>query len=121
MYDFEITDVLRQKGIRKIEKQKETIAVTLSDTNKVIRSTIHKTDFDKSMKSLKKACSTHIDDKLVIEEIVMIISLKWDELIDDNDDNECSPRNVSANAIYNEIEKDKLLSETSPQKLGKPL
>ena len=68
------------------------------------------------MKSLKKACSPHIDDKLVIEEIVMIISLKWDELIDDNDDNECSTRNVSANAIYSEIEKDKAaIGDISPE------
>jgi hypothetical protein len=116
IYDFEITKVLRQKGIRKIEKQKETIAITLSDTNKVIRSTIHKTEFDKSMKSLKKACSPHIDDKLVIEEIVMIISLKWNELIDDDDDSECSPRNISANTINNEIEKDKAaIGDISPE------
>ena len=115
MYDFAITDVLRQKGIRKIEKQKETIAVTLSDTSKVIRSTIHKTDFDKTMKSLKKACSPHVDDKLAIEEIVMIISLKWNELIDDNE-NECPLRNVSANAIHNEIEKDKAaIGDISPE------
>jgi hypothetical protein len=114
--DFEVTEVLRQKGIRKIEKQGETIAVMLSDNNKVIRSTIYKTDFDKSIRALKKACSLHIDDKLVIQEIIMIISISWNELIDDNDDNEYSPRNVNANSIHIEIEKDKAVyGDISPE------
>jgi hypothetical protein len=97
--DFEVTEVLRQKGIRKIMKQGETIAITLLDNNKIIRSTIYKTDFDKSIRAFKKACSPHIDDKLIIQEIIMIISLKWNELIDDNDSNEYSSRNVNANTM----------------------
>jgi hypothetical protein len=47
--DFEVTEVLRQKGIKRIEKQADTIAVLLSDDDKVIRSTIYKTDFNKSV------------------------------------------------------------------------
>ena len=108
MCDFEVTEVLRQKGIRKIEKQRETIAITLSDNNRIIRSTIYKADFDKSIRALKKACSPSINDKLIIEEIVMIISLKWNELIgDDNDSNEYSLRDVNTNSIFDEIKKDK--------------
>jgi hypothetical protein len=86
MFGFEVTEALRQKGIRKIEKQGKTIAVILLDNDKIIRSTIYKADFDRSMRALKKACSSHIDDKLIIQEIIMIISKKWNELIDDNDD-----------------------------------
>jgi hypothetical protein len=70
--DFEVTEVLRQKGIRKIEKQRETIAITLSDNTKIIRSTIYKTDFDKSIRAFKKACSPHIDDNLIIQEIIVV-------------------------------------------------
>ena len=86
MCDFEVTEVLRQKGIRKIEKQGETIAIILSDNNKIVRSTIYKADFDKSIRALKKACSPYIDDKLIIQEIIMIISMEWNELIDNNND-----------------------------------
>ncbi len=108
MYDFEVTEVLRQKGIRKIEKQGETIAIILSDNNKIVRSTISKTDFDRSIRALKRACSPYIHDNLVIQEIIMIISTKWNELINDNDDDhEYSSRNVNANALYDEIKKDK--------------
>lgn len=108
IYDFEVTEVLRQKGIRKIERQRETIAITLSDNNKIVRSTIYKTDFDKSIRALKRACSPHIQDNLIIQEIIMLISTKWNELISDNDDgNEYSSRNVNANTIYEEIKKDK--------------
>ena len=74
VYNFEVTDVLRQKGIRKIEKQRETIAITLSDNNKIVRSTIYKTDFSKSILALKRACSPHIHDNLIIQEIITIIS-----------------------------------------------
>jgi hypothetical protein len=119
MFDFEVTEVLRQKGIRKIEKQGETIAVILSDNNKIIRSTIYKADFDKSIRALKKACSPHIDDKLIIQEIIMIISMEWNELIDSNNDdgNEySSSRNVNANAIHDEIKKDKAANgDVSPE------
>ena len=121
MYDFEVTEVLRQKGSEKLRNRERLSLSYYQTTNKIIRSTIYKTDFDKSMRSLKKACSPHIDDKLVIEEIVMIISLKWNELIDDNDDNECSSRNVNANAIYDEIKKDKAANGDVPQKLGEQL
>ena len=95
MCDFEVTEVLRQKGIRKIEKQGETIAIILSDNNKIIRSTIYKADFDKSIRALKRACSPHIHDNLIIQEIIMIISTKWNELIGDNDSNEYSLRDVN--------------------------
>ena len=116
MCDFEVTEVLRQKGIRKIEKQRETIAITLSDNNKIIRSTIYKADFDKSIRALKKACSPYINDKLIIEEIVMIISLKWNKLIDDNDSNEYSLRDVNTNSIFDEIKKDKAANgDVSPE------
>jgi hypothetical protein len=117
MCDFEVTEVLKQKGIRKIEKQRETIAITLSDNNKIIRSTIYKADFDKSIRALKKACFPYINDKLIIEEIVMIISLKWNELIgDDNDSNEYSLRDVNTNSIFDEIKKDKAANgDVSPE------
>lgn len=115
MYDFEVTEDLRQKGIRKIEKQGETIAIILSDNNKIVRSTIYKTDFDRSIRALKRACSPYIHDNLVIQEIIMIISTKWNELInDDNDSNEYSSRNVNANAIYDEIKKDKAANGDVP-------
>jgi hypothetical protein len=118
MYDFEVTEVLRQKGIRKIEKQGETIAIILSDNNKIVRSTISKTDFDRSIRALKRACSPYIHDNLVIQEIIMIISTKWNELINDNDDDhEYSSRNVNANALYDEIKKDKAANgDVSPDK-----
>jgi hypothetical protein len=116
MCDFEVTEVLRQKGIRKIEKQGETIAVILSDNNKIIRSTIYKADFDKSSRALKKACSLHIDDKRIIQEIIMIISLRWNELNNDDVGNEYSPRSVSANTIYDEIKKDRAANgDISPE------
>ena len=119
MCDFGVTEVLRQKGIRKIEKQGDTIAIILSDNNKIIRSTIYNTDFDKSIRALKKACSPHVDDKLIIQEIIMIISVKWNELIDNNKDrgNEySSSRNVNANAINDEIKKDKAANgDVSPE------
>jgi hypothetical protein len=105
IFDFEVTEVLRQKGIRRIGKQGDTIAIILSDNDKVIRSTIYKTDFDKSIRSLKKACSPHIHDNLIIQEIIMIISMKWNELISDNDGNDYSSRNVNANTIYEEIKR----------------
>jgi hypothetical protein len=37
---FEVTEVLRQKGIKRIEKQGDTIAITVSDDDSLIRSTI---------------------------------------------------------------------------------
>jgi hypothetical protein len=114
MYDFEVTEVLRQKGIRKIEKQAETIAIILSNNNKIVRSTIYKTDFDKSIRALKRACSPHIDDNLVVQEIIMIISMKWNEIISDTDGNEYSSRYVNANIIYDEIKKDKAANGDVP-------
>ena len=114
MYDFGVTEVLRQKGIRKIEKQGESIAIILSDNNRIVRSTIYKTDFDKSIRALKRACSPYIHDNLVIQEIIMIISMKWNELIGDNDSNEYSSRNVNANEIYDEIKKDKAANGDVP-------
>lgn len=116
MCDFEVTEVLRQKGIRKIEKQGETIAVILSDNNKTIRSTIYKADFDKSIRALKRACSPHIHDNLIIQEIIIIISTKWNELIGDNDSNEYSLRDVNPNSIFDEIKKDKAANgDVSPE------
>jgi hypothetical protein len=118
MYDFEVTEDLRQKGIRKIEKQGETIAIILSENNKIVRSTIYKTDFDRSIRALKRACFPYIHDNLVIQEIIMIISMKWNELINDNDDDhEYSSRNANALALYDEIKKDKAANgDVSPDK-----
>ena len=116
MYSFGVTDILRQKGIRKIEKQGETIAITLSDNNKIVRSTIYKSDFDKSIRALKRACSPHIHDNLIIQEIIIIISTKWNELIGDNDSNEYSLRDVNPNSIFDEIKKDKAANgDVSPE------
>ena len=119
MCEFEVTDILRQKGIGRIEKQRETFAIILAEGSKVIRSTIYKTDFDKSIKSLKKACTPHIHDNLIIQEIVTIISKKWNELISsndpsNNDSNEYSSRYVNANTIYDEIKKDKAANGDVP-------
>ena len=105
IFDFEVTEVLRQKGIKRIEKQADTIAVILSDDDKVIRSTIYKTDFNRSIRALKKECSFHIHDNLIVQEIIMIISKQWSELISDNG-NDTPSRNTNG-AIYDEIKKDK--------------
>jgi len=112
--EFEVTEVLRQKGIRRIEKQGDTFAIILLDNNKIVRSTIYKTDFDKSIRALKRACSTHIDDNLVVQEIIMIISMKWNEIISETDGNEYSSRYVNANTIYDEIKKDKAANGDVP-------
>jgi hypothetical protein len=109
-YSFEVTEVLRQKGIRRIERQGETIVVELADGDdyKVIRSTNHRSDFDKTIRALKKACSLYIHDSLIIQEIIMIISLKWNELIDDKNTKDLPSTNTNASAIYDEIEKDRV-------------
>jgi hypothetical protein len=87
IYEFEITEVLKQKGIERIEKQPDTFAITLSDDHTVIRSTIYKSDFDKSSRSLRQACSSHIHDNRIVQEIILIISQKWNELISNNESN----------------------------------
>ena len=105
--DFEVTEILSQKGIRRIEQQGETIVVALADDDRVIRSTIHRSDFDKTTRALKKACSLHIHDNLIIQEIILIISKRWNELISDKEVNDSPTRNINANTIYDEIKKDK--------------
>jgi hypothetical protein len=116
MYDFEVTEVLRQKGIKRLEKQGDTIAITLSDDDKMIRSTIYKSDFNKSIRALKKACSLHIHDNLIVQEIILIISKNWNELINDNG-NDTPSGNTNAEAIYDEIRKDKAANgDVSPEK-----
>jgi hypothetical protein len=115
IFDFEVTEVLRQKGIRRIEKQGDTIAVILSADDKVIRSTIYKSDFNKTTGALKRACSPHIHDKLIIQEIILIISKRWNELTSDNNNgNDTSSRNTNAGAIYDEIRKDKAANGDVP-------
>jgi hypothetical protein len=127
IYDFEVTEVLRQKGIRAIEKQGDTIAVIFSDDDKVIRSTIYKADFNKTILALKKACSLHVHDKLIVQEIILIISKKWNELISDNgssnnNGNNTSSTNTNAGAIYDEISKDKAANgDITPEKWRKIL
>jgi hypothetical protein len=118
IYDFGVTEVLRQKGIRRIERQGDTIAVILSEDDKVMRSTIYKTDFNKTIRALKKACSPHLHDNLIVQEIIMIISKKWNELISDNNDGNDTPsRNTNTGAIYDEIRKDKAANgDVSPEK-----
>jgi hypothetical protein len=101
LYDFEVTEVLRQKGIKRIEKQGDTIAITVSDDDSLIRSTIYKSDFNKTILALKKACSLQIHDKLIVQEIILIISKKWNELISDNgsgtkDGNDTASGNANA-------------------------
>jgi hypothetical protein len=118
IYSFEVTDILRQKGIRRIERQHETIVVVLDDhdNEKVIRSSIYSSDFNKSMRALKKVCSAFIHDNLVIQEIILIISKMWNELINDKEEDEDSPAtNTNASAIYDEIKKDRAANGEVPQ------
>jgi hypothetical protein len=117
MYDFEVTEVLRQKGIRRIEQQGETIVVMLGDNDKMIRSTIYRSDFDKTIRALKKACTLHIHDNLVTQEIIMIISLRWNELISDKEAKDSPSINTNANTIYDEIEKDRAANGEIPPEM----
>jgi hypothetical protein len=116
MYSFEVTEILRQKGIRHIERQHETIVVVLDDGDdeKVIRSSIYSSDFNKSIRALKKVCSAFIHDNLVIQEIILIISKRWNELIDDKDAKDSSSTKTNASAIYDEIEKDRAANGEIP-------
>ena len=117
MYSFEVTEILRQKGMRRIERQHETIVVVLEDgggDEKVIRSSIYSLDFNKSMRALKKVCSAFIQDSLVIQEIILIISKSWDELINDNEVKDSTSRNTNASDIYEEIKKDKAANGDIP-------
>jgi hypothetical protein len=117
IYSFEVTDILRQKGIRRIERQHETIVVVLDDDDneKIIRSSIYSSDFNKSMRALKKVCSPFIHDNLVIQEIILIISKMWNELINDKEEEEDSPAtNTNVSAIYDEIKKDRAANGEIP-------
>ena len=109
IYSFGVTDILRQKGIRRIERQHETIVVVLDDGDdeKVIRSSIYSSDFNKSMRALKKVCSAFIHDNLVIQEIILIISKMWNELINDKEEEDSPATNTNASALCDEIKKDR--------------
>lgn len=118
IYSFEVTEILKQKGLRRIERQHETIVVVLDDgdgdDDKVIRSSFYSSDFNKSMRALKRACSAFIHDNLVIQEIILIISKRWNELINGKDTKDSPSTNTNASAIYDEIAKDKAANGDIP-------
>jgi hypothetical protein len=106
---YEVTPVLRKKGVTAIERQGHSIAISYD--NKVIRSTFYELDFDKSMKALQKRCTVHIADNLIIQEMILIISKDWNEVIksygESSSGNNNDRLNTNVNTIYDEIRNDK--------------
>jgi hypothetical protein len=80
--DFEVTDELEQRGISRIAKDRMTILLVYQ--NKSIRSAIYKQDINKTIKSLEKYCSRFIHDRETIQAIILVVSEKWNDLTDNN-------------------------------------
>jgi hypothetical protein len=81
--EFEISEGLKQRGISRIAKDRMTILVIYQ--NKNVRFAIYKQDFNKTIKSLEKYCSRFINDRETMQAIIMVVSEKWNDLTDNND------------------------------------
>jgi len=81
--DFEISEGLKQRGISRIAKDRNTILLIYQ--NKTIRSALYKQDFNKTIKSLEKYCSRFIHDQETMQAIIMVVSENWNDLTDNND------------------------------------
>jgi hypothetical protein len=82
-FDFEISDGLKQRGVSRIAKDSMTILLVYK--NKTVRSAIYKQDFNKTIKSLEKYCSRFIHDQETMQEIILVVSEKWNDLTNNND------------------------------------
>jgi len=81
--EFEISEGLKQRGISRIAKDRMIILVIYQ--NKNVRFAIYKQDFNKTIKSLEKYCSRFINDRETMQAIIMVVSEKWNDLTDNND------------------------------------
>jgi hypothetical protein len=81
--DLEIPDALKKHGISRVARDGMTILLVYQ--NKTIRSAIYKQDFNKTIKFLEKYFSRFIHDRETIQAIIMIVSEKWNDLTDNND------------------------------------
>jgi hypothetical protein len=61
------------------------MTILLVYQNKPIRSAIYKQDFNKTIKSLEKYCSRFIHDQETMQAIILVVSGKWNELTNNND------------------------------------
>src|SRR3954465_3613200 len=61
------------------------MTILLVYQNKTVRSAIYKQDFNKTIKSLEKYCSRFIHDQETMQAIIMVVSEKWNELTNNND------------------------------------
>jgi len=81
--EFEISEGLTQRGVSRMAKDRMTILLVYQ--NKTIRSAIYKQDFNKTIKSLEMYCSRFIHERETIQAIILVVSEKWNDLTDNND------------------------------------
>lgn len=98
--EFEVSEVLKERGISKIAREDMTFVVVYQ--NKLIRSTIYKNDFNKTIKSLEKAFRLHSLNNETIQAIILIISQGWKDII--GNDNERNTKKEEDEAILKDIE-----------------
>ena len=89
--EFNITKILKNKGISLIAKDGCTILVEYND--KQIRSTIYNEDITKTTDNLEKQCNKLIDDKLCVQNIIYIISKHWNQIIETEISNKLLDKN----------------------------
>ena len=72
--EFDLSEQLREKGITRISKENSTIVVVYND--KPIRFTIYE-DYDKIIKLFEKSSKYLIQDKVLKQQIILLISSNW--------------------------------------------
>jgi predicted transcriptional regulator len=94
---------LKQKGVSRIAK--DTMTILLVYQNKTIRSAIYKQDFNKTIKSLENYCSRFIHDQETMQAIILVVSEKWNDLTDNNDNGNAYQQQPDSNTVAQEQNK----------------
>lgn len=83
LFEFEISEELKTKGISLVAKDGNTVLIKYNDIP--IRATIYSQDINKTVNAIEKKCKKFINDKIIIQNIFSIISKYWNRFIDSND------------------------------------